>query len=138
MIWTDVGSDLSTSRTRPWIEAQKRLAWVMSIYPVFQHHSRIALRPRRHASSNSKSSSSGSNNKLPQSACLLPLKYGQFLDEKLIEFDPFYALHNFFQFAAASELRFLSLIKREITMIFGGTGVAASESHAGQSQRDTS
>lgn len=122
VIWTDVGSDLSTSRIGPWIEAQKRLAWVVSIHPVFQHRSRIALRSRRHASSNSESSGSGSNNKLPQSACLLPLKYGQFLDEKLMELDPFYALHDLFQFAAASELQFLSLIKRKITMISGGTG----------------
>ena len=94
----------------------------MSIHPVFQDRSLIALRSRRHAPSNSESSSSGSNSKLPQSACLLPLKYGQFLDEKLMELDPFYVLHDLFQFAAASELQFLSLIKRKITMISGGTG----------------
>lgn len=94
----------------------------MLIHPVFQDCSQIALRSRRHAPSNSESSSSGLNSKLPQSAYLLPLKYGQFLDEKLVEPDPFYVLHDLFQFTAMSELQFLSLIKRKITMISRGTG----------------
>jgi Mg2+ and Co2+ transporter CorA len=49
-----------------------------------------------------------------QSAAVLPLAYGKLLDRNVMRQDPFYAIHELFAFAAASEQQFLNLVQAKM------------------------
>lgn len=53
---------------------------------------------------------------LPQSASLLHINYGRFLDQKSACEDVFYALNELFNFVASSELQFLNMIEVMVTI----------------------
>lgn len=117
LIWLDAGNDLSESLHGPWltedssIEPSRMSRWKEVFLPTIRHRPRLALRSKRYALPPEEQYHSGH---LPQVAALLRKDYGKYLDTKLIQIDPFYALHEIFSFSAASELQYLNLIDEKL------------------------
>lgn len=75
-------------------------------YPTVQHRKRIAFR----AAPVSSDVQDTLSDRFPQTASLLGLDYGRLLNRSAMSSDPFYALHDLFRFAAASENQLLNLM----------------------------
>ncbi|KAK7422144.1 hypothetical protein QQZ08_009612 [Neonectria magnoliae] len=123
LVWNDAGADLCCTAKGPWKEAQEKLCWRVRLRPIVQHRQHLALRSRRHSSHHVPRSTSGqaSKDSLPQTASWLCYKYGQFMNAELMKQDAFYALHDVFLFAAASQFQFLAAMDSKLSQLVMST-----------------
>ncbi|KAF2232580.1 hypothetical protein EV356DRAFT_534509 [Viridothelium virens] len=108
-VWVDNGRDLSHN-ILPWLTSPFGTSqWKTRFLPVVQHWFNVSLKSPSSLKWPPRRDEMG-NGKIPQSASLLHLDYGRFLDRGIAAIDPFYALQDLFNFAAASENQFLNMI----------------------------
>lgn len=112
LVWLDTGRDLASGPEGPWLELEDRdTTWPStSFYPTIQHQPRVGLKPHRTAIPQNERPSL----RFVQSASLLPLDYGKFLDPVLMASDPFYAMNDLFQFVAYAEVQFLNMMEATV------------------------
>lgn len=79
-----------------------------TLVPTIRHRPGLALRSKKYSLPQEEYGD------LAQVAPLLPKDYGRFLNTDLMKIDPFYALHELFDFSASSKLQFLNLIDEKL------------------------
>ncbi|CZR66085.1 uncharacterized protein PAC_15986 [Phialocephala subalpina] len=113
LIWSDIGNSLQQDTIGPWSQPsiQSRAAAGVKLLPL--------IRPRPgNGLDNQKTISHGGTLDDPhgywaQGAAILPMAYGQRLNPEVMKCDAFYALHELFSFAAASESQFLNMLETQ-------------------------
>lgn len=123
VVWLDLGRNLSDGVKGPWNSLFNTTPHLVHhpYYPVVQRRPNIALKPtsRIAVPLQDPGSEMGDSHTKPlnigqastmQSASLLHMDYGRDLDRHLAASNSFYALHDVFAFAGASELQFLNMM----------------------------
>lgn len=114
MILLDAGNNLSESLRGPWLTEEDRVddtRWKTTFLPTIRHRPKLALKSKKYALPTDEQ---GRNGELAQAASFLRRDYGKLLEWPLMKVDPFYALHELFEFSASSELQFLNLIEDKL------------------------
>ena len=84
------------------------------LHPVFQHRRRMALVSTLNKFDSVMTDSQIALRKFPQSIDFLHEDYGRYLKPEVMAYDAFYALHELFQFSAASIDQLLELFEHSI------------------------
>jgi len=84
-------------------------------FPTIQHRRKVAFRSK----SLDEDLLEGANTRFAQTASLLPLDFGRLLDKSAMAADAFYALHDLFRFAIASDNQLLNLIDEYVRRDIG-------------------
>jgi hypothetical protein len=112
-VFSDLGNGLDQGTRGPWMAGGRYASAAAHpmIYPTIQHEQGAVFKsePLQHDEPGL------SNSRLPQTASLLPLDYGRYLDESTVLQDPFFALESLFRICASAENQFLTLIDRIIS-----------------------
>lgn len=114
----DSGNHLSQCQRGPWLSANP-LTKETRLHPIFQHRSRMALspppsethHPTRAASPGGGGPDRDPQSSQPQSIDHLHANYGRYLKTEIMAHDAFYALHELFEYSAASIDQLLELIQ---------------------------
>lgn len=108
-MWLDCGDDLFEGRNKigPW----NHIGHSATTFPVTMYRRGVSLKSSQHRMVRSDTNQVHGNKGLPQSISLLPLFYGRSLNTTQMSEDPFYALHELFNFWATSETQFLNVIQ---------------------------
>ena len=85
--------------------------WKTSFLPTIRHRPKLALKSKKYTLP---TEDHGQNGEFPQAASFLRRNYGKQLEWPVMKVDPFYALHELFEFSAASELQFLNLVEHKL------------------------
>ncbi|KAL6409784.1 hypothetical protein AUP68_06180 [Ilyonectria robusta] len=131
----DSGNELAGSKGGPWL-CDFALTKETQLHPIFQHRPRMALGPsplENHTSSTSRTSGAHTVHtprtpeqtpqfrdervtpeKYPQSIRHIYKNYGRYLKSGVMAHDAFYALHELFEFSAASIDQLLELLEDTI------------------------
>ncbi|KAL9095195.1 MAG: hypothetical protein Q9165_002451 [Trypethelium subeluteriae] len=108
-VWLDNGRDLSHNNM-PWLTSPFGTSpWKTRFLPVVQYRFNLSLKSPSSLKWPPRRGETG-DGKIPQSASLLHLDYGRFLDRRIAAIDSFYAFQEVFDLAAASENQFLNMI----------------------------
>lgn len=117
-MWIDTGKTLSHGPDGPWRKYADQYNINQSVFhPTIQVLPHIALKAHLMSLGDvaqHEAAGSSRNDPLTQSAALLTCDYGKTLDTKLLATDPFYALHELFQFSAFSLSQYFNMLESKM------------------------
>lgn len=120
LVWTDSGKDLSHCKNGPWLN-HTDVTVDTEFHPVFQHRSRMALSSVSSKSDAAISHGQTSGQQYSQSIDHIHKSYGTYLKSEIMAHDAFYALHEIFEFSAASVDQLLELFEGHIRTTSSGS-----------------
>lgn len=109
-VWLDSGNNLDHSVKGPWSHDPDQAR----LHPIFMYNAMDALNPTILESTKLRLQEHLNWSKQPQSAALLPHRYGSRLRLEKLDRGAIYALYEIFSVSASSELRFLAQVDSRI------------------------